>query len=341
MKRLEKIRKEADRCFQYSWKNFRLIFFCQKNLRRDILILSALLVSIAIFFLSDFGILKWPSHQEEAVILPDPASEEEKRLEKERLEIADIQSRFDISNWKTYQNNWYGFSLKYPETWSGPLVRRPSRGDLWEQKLIFSRKEIPEGDPFAGFAVVIYDTRRAKELSATAEFPKIQEGEGNIDGCRSLDGHLIETGDYPAEEIYVPSDDRCFLATLFFTNTREDYIYNIIPVFKGENTVLIGDPALEIKFRIPEFFVIAGSWELIDIRRPKPIVQKTVPDAPFPVSFKRVDGRLVCAKKNDHPSKSGKKKGKHLDMECCLDPDEYPNPHCYYPPEKYGKLLKK
>jgi hypothetical protein len=49
---------------------------------------------------------------------------------------------------------------------------------------------------------------------------------------------------------------------------------------------------------------------------------------------------MVCAKKNDKPGKSNKGKSKHLDMECCLDPDEYPNPWCYYPPEKYGKYLK-
>ena len=62
--------------------------------------------------------------------------------------------------------------------------------------------------------------------------------------------------------------------------------------------------------------------------------------AEMPNSFKRVNGRLVCDKKNDHPGKSKKNKGKHMDMECCLDPDEYPNPNCYYDSDKYGKYLK-
>ena len=65
-------------------------------------------------------------------------------------------------------------------------------------------------------------------------------------------------------------------------------------------------------------------------------------DAPSPNMYKTDDsGRKVCSKKNDKPSKSKKYKSIHLDMECCLDPDEIPNPHCYYPPEKYGKYLKK
>jgi hypothetical protein len=78
---------------------------------------------------------------------------------------------------------------------------------------------------------------------------------------------------------------------------------------------------------------------------PRPLPAKTVKavrpaiSAPYPNSYKKVDGRLVCAKKNDHPEKSKKNKKKHMDMECCLDPDEAPNPHCYYPTKKYGKYL--
>jgi len=78
--------------------------------------------------------------------------------------------------------------------------------------------------------------------------------------------------------------------------------------------------------------------------RPKavimPPVSKRVNNAPRPISYKRnADGLRVCAKRGDHPSKSDTKKKKHMDMECCLDPDEYPNPNCHYPTSKYGKYL--
>ncbi len=44
------------------------------------------------------------------------------------------------------------------------------------------------------------------------------------------------------------------------------------------------------------------------------------------------NGRRVCEHKKDKGNKS-KQKGKdvHIDKECCLDPDEIPNPRCYYP----------
>lgn len=73
---------------------------------------------------------------------------------------------------------------------------------------------------------------------------------------------------------------------------------------------------------------------------PVRITPRPVINAPFPNSYRKVNGRLVCAKKNDHPSKSKENKKGHMDMECCLDPDEIPNPHCYYPREKYEKYLK-
>jgi hypothetical protein len=145
-------------------------------------------------------------------------------------------------------------------------------------------------------------------------------------------------GDYPAEEVYIPISDACYNAALFFSNTRNGYIYNIAPKIK-DGMGLAGDPARELESHIPEFYSVASTWDLIDIVRPKPVPPKPKITAPMPASYKKVNGQLVCAKKNDKPSKSKKNKGKHMDMECCLDPDEYPNPHCYYPPAKYGKYL--
>lgn len=47
---------------------------------------------------------------------------------------------------------------------------------------------------------------------------------------------------------------------------------------------------------------------------------------------RKVNGRKVCEHKKDKGNHS-KQDGKdvHIDRECCLDPDEIPNPRCYYP----------
>lgn len=47
-------------------------------------------------------------------------------------------------------------------------------------------------------------------------------------------------------------------------------------------------------------------------------------------SLKAASVKVSCAEKNDgHPGKS-KTKGKHMDEDCCPDPDEWPKPGCIY-----------
>ncbi len=53
---------------------------------------------------------------------------------------------------------------------------------------------------------------------------------------------------------------------------------------------------------------------------------------PISAKTREENGRRVCEHKSDKGNKS-KQDGKdvHIDRECCLDPDEIPNPRCYYP----------
>jgi hypothetical protein len=45
---------------------------------------------------------------------------------------------------------------------------------------------------------------------------------------------------------------------------------------------------------------------------------------------KKVNGKYTCGKKNDKGHKSNKYNKTHVDQQCCLDPDEIPNPRCAY-----------
>lgn len=49
--------------------------------------------------------------------------------------------------------------------------------------------------------------------------------------------------------------------------------------------------------------------------------------------------RVSCREKNDHPSYS-ETKGKHMDEDCCPDPDEWPKPGCIYSAAGYAIMLK-
>lgn len=295
---------------------------------RDAAIISIVMITLG-------GLMAYSSrfsskeNAKQLVIQPLKVTEQES-VQKEEKNVAQIVSNIDTSLWTPYQNTWYGFLIKYPGGWADPVIKKPIEGAGWEEQIQFRTKQTDESNPFSGFDMVIYSVAKIKEISQTDEYPQLKNSEliSNPE-CATIEGHLLETGDYPAEEIYLPANDVCYNATLFFSNTRGEYIYNLVPRLK-EGAGLAGDPSEEIAANLPEFFGAAATLSLIDIIRPKPVSPKPRITAPFPVSFKKVSGRLVCAKSNDKPSKSKQNKGKHLDMECCIDPDEYPNPHCSY-----------
>lgn len=306
------------------------------NKKRDIILIGIYLFTLVFFILTAKSKL-FRDNQ------PENGSEMGAALSEEQIyqEVKAIQEILDMDNWKNYQSRWYGIEIRYPENWSVPKVQAASRGAKWEYKYQFRKKTGEDPGPFIGFDVVIYNLTKIKELADTAEFPALKsEDLGAEEECNSLVGHLIETGDYPAEEIYFPSSDICYDPALFFSFTKDQYIYNIVPVPK-EGASMVNDPRVEIVDNFPEFFGAVSSLKITDIVRSRPMRTKPRIGAPKPFAETGGGGYggMTCAKKNDHPTKSDQSKKKHLDMECCLDPDEYPNPWCNYDPAKYGKYL--
>jgi hypothetical protein len=319
------------------WGSFCIIFFSKKNLKRDLIIFT---ISCFVFgSILVFG-LKSNKKNAETKMVSSPVSLdtdisqlfEDQAVEMQKKEVSEIQYKIDTTAWTPYQNLWYGFVLKYSDNWSDPVAQEAPAGALWEKKFNFKLKETEDRNPFEGFDVVIYNIAEVKEISHTEEFPKLKNTELKAEaGCATIEGHLLETGDYPAEEIYLPVSDVCYNAALFFSNVRGNYIYNISPKIK-EGMGLPGDPTEAVAAYMPEFFSMVSTWDLIDIQRPNPVPAEPRIIAPKPLAATIIDGlgRMICAIKNDHPHKSRKNKSRHMDMECCLDPDEYPNPWCYY-----------
>lgn len=317
----------------------------KKNLERDIMLLSLLIFLLTAYWLKSIGYFErfnkdTNADQQQVVVEEQPQVPEEDIFTKREREIAEMVNAIDVSAWKTYQNKWYGYEFKHSEEWIGPAIKKKIKGDKWEQRVGFRPKQIQEDSPFEGFDIVVYKIATIENIASTEEFPKLKSEElGADEGCLNTEGHFIEMDVFPMEEIYVPSDDACFDSALFFTNTREEYIYILVPAVKKEWKI-IGDHADEITDHMPELYIAASTFNLIEISRPAPAVVKPKITAPKPYVYDVKGGRRVCNKGgSDKPGKSKQHKSKHMDMECCLDPDEYPNPWCYYDPGKYGKYL--
>lgn len=308
------------------------IFLCKDNLARDIVVV---VITIG---LSAFLIMNHRKLSYDKVFRPETGEITEQAA---MVENEAENPTIDTTDWRTYQTRWYGFEMKYPDNWNKPLLKSAVSGARWEYRYQFRKQEAEGSNPYIGFDVAVYSVGKVKELSNTDEFPTVKNEDLKEQGvCQEIEGHLGENENYPAEQIYISSDDDCYNPAYFYTITRDDYIYNIVPILEGEEEKTIQSEK-EIIQNLPEFISASSTFNLIDIVRPKPVPLKPRITAPKPIATTERDGqgRRICANKNDHPAKSKKGKGKHLDMECCLDPDEYPNPHCYYSPDKYGKYL--
>ena len=115
-------------------------------------------------------------------------------------------------------------------------------------------------------------------------------------------------------------------------NDCQEGINNVLS-FDNYNKYIFASVGSYLKFFIQKNNQLKLSLTTPYTFKPKPPKPK-LPTARKPVGAKIVNGKYVCKKKHDYVGKS-KKKNKgyiHLDLECCLDPDEYPNPWCTYRP---------
>lgn len=305
----------------------RNIFLSQKNLFRDIIVVAvSFLILILLIINNSKFLIKKDLPPQPAIINNNIEQEAEDPI-------------VDATNWKSYKTDWYGFELKYPENWSNPILENTSDYFSWEYRYQFRKPEIEENNPFIGFDVVVYNLAKVGEFYNTDEFPDLKDENKGI--TREIRVPMLDNEDYAAEQVYIDENDEIYEPVYFYTLIRDEYIYNITPVVaEGENEF---QSKKEVIKNFPEFITVASTFNLIDIKRPIPNVSAKVKiNAPRPAAETKRDslGRMICKDlKHDKPHKSFQSKKKHLDMECCLDPDEYPNPHCYYPPEKYGKYL--
>lgn len=273
---------------------------------------------------------------------PNVSEKEQEEIVKEAEEPEIEMPTTDISNWKTYRSNWFGFEVQYPDDWNAPIVKKASSADKWEYRYLFRKKEMKENDAYAGFDVAVYSTKKIKRVLDSEEFPSLKNPELSSDSsCQTIGDRLAMNENFPAEEINIPPDDKCFEPALFYAFAYGQYAYNISPAKRDEEKKQTAKE--EILSDFPEFFSVAAGFNLVEIKR-TPKTRVAVIIGPKPTAKTKIGpgGKRVCAKKNDHPTKSkeNNKGKKHMDMECCLDPDEYPNPHCYYSESKYGKYLQ-
>jgi len=255
-----------------------------------------------------------------------PPSEAEKKFIGET-----VLEPVDTSGWDTYRNQWYGFEIRHPDSWTSMQYRTSTtKNSRFETTYKFRKDSSGENDPYIGFDVAVYSTKKVGSIEQTNDLARKEDAPENTSSCRFSEELTIGEENTIFQKVSVREGDACFEPTHFFSATKDNYLYDIIPVAK-EGAEPPADPEQDMNKNFPEYREVALSLKFIPVSRPvakspaKPRIT-----AQRPVAAKVVGGKLVCAKKNDKPRKSKKNKPGHLDLECCLDPDERPNPWCSY-----------
>jgi len=328
-----------------------------RKMVKEILVAVAALFAVGAMALAarQYSILKKNNNNISQVIEPNLESFKTKAAEEE--EALDSPA-VDTENWQAYSNQYYGFKLKYPSDWKKPIAQAPSRGAKWQVRYLFRKNETEteEENPYLGFDVVVYEAEKTKGTENTTEFLELKKEESETDSsCPSFENYLFENQNFLAKEVYIPPKDDCYETGFFYTLTRDEYIYNLVPVRKKDAEKPSNSKAEVIK-KFPEFFGAADSLDFLEIA--KPVSQKdlssqkstkssgiacvripasilaNLKNPPVPPDGKMKDGKLIC-----HVLADGHKDNPHKSQRnpkgqwggCCYDPDEVPNPRCCYP----------
>ncbi len=240
------------------------------------------------------------------------------------------------ANWKQYENDKYGFAIKYPQNWENPEDISPTADNKYISRISFVSSA--GGQDRKGFDVYVYPISRFPGPENTDNL--VRKNDGNISGNCARFGAITLGGEgYPAKEIDVKGGDPCFEETFFYSLAKGNYLYNIVPLETGYNISNYDDKVTLIKTD-PQFYDIISTLSFAEKTEIGNIPRKIVQRAVSPPKVRFVGGGGKCPEKNDHPRYS-KTKGKHMDEDCCPDPDEWPNPRCSYSGGGMGILRAK
>lgn len=245
----------------------------------------------------------------------------------------------DITGWDTYRNQWYGFEIKHPDNWTNMEFKTATaKSARYETIYKFRKDSSGENDSYIGFDVVVYSAKKTASLEQTNDIQKKDSVPENTGNCQFSEELTLGEENNIFQKVSVSEDNACYDPAYFFSATKDNFLYDIIPVAKdGAETP--ANLEQDVNKNFPEYKEAVASLNFIPISRPIVVPSQPKITAPHPVAGTVAGGRIVCSDKHDHPSYSNKHKGKHMDEDCCPDPDEYPNPWCFYSASQFSVML--
>ncbi|MDI6778252.1 MAG: hypothetical protein QMD77_03600 [Patescibacteria group bacterium] len=231
------------------------------------------------------------------------------------------------ADWKTYSSQRFHIFLKYPDSWQPPRESFSGKEDNFLLKISFDEKGIVSENGGKGFDIFVYSTARFPGPVGTDNLKKKNE-DVVAESCLDFDDITLGEKAYQAKEVNIKENNPCWEETFFYSLTENGYTFNIIPRQKENKNIFEDRKKIDILRTFPEFYDVVSTLDFAEAESFTQIPKKAVQKATSAPKVRYTSG-ASCAHKKDKPRKS-KTKGKHMDEDCCPDPDEWPNPRCAY-----------
>lgn len=246
----------------------------------------------------------------------------------------------NISNWKTYEDSSYDFKIKYPESWADPQAQVIDDKNFDYQYVVnFGTEKTLNGNDNKGFSILVSKNKTADE---------------NIDECdcacdqlkvdSNQENYIAPTSSYILPELKAEEDyNSCY----FYQFMGEDYEYKLIPILSSDSnsSPLENDGLNEFELAKNTFTVDYESVQQKAIKleeeRLAAIERARQAEIARLAAIERA--RQASLRSCPHPDRKpsySDTKGKHMDEDCCPDPDEWPNPKCRYSAKDYSIMRK-
>jgi hypothetical protein len=237
--------------------------------------------------------------------------------------------KMDTENWKIYKNDRYKFQIKYPADWPLPQEKAstvtPNYG--YEAQISFRSDVTNPTLDYKGFDVLIYSTEITAQQTASESLSKDNTEAPALNNpfSQNNESHCSY------KEVSLTKNDLFYTKDYYYHIQGDLFTYDIFPIQQNQDDSQYSK-RLSIKNAMPEFYTSVDTFLITE----EPPIKKAPPSgARRPVSITRVS----CREKNDGDPSYSKTKGKHMDEDCCPDPDEWAKPGCIYSPRGYGILI--
>lgn len=232
------------------------------------------------------------------------------------------------AKWNIYENDFYGFKLQYPSYWNNPqeeAINDPDYNYIF--RVSFGTDQGFNGDSAEGFSVFVY---RGNMCLSSFDSMQISDNNPDVPLANSIANNINNHPGCVSRKITATSD--VFPRQVdIYQYAGKNYTFVIIPFMsRNEN---LSDHIINQFSDMAKTFVILPKDQIQanTIGTNNPTIKNTaVPSRPR--------STMICPDPSQKPTYS-KTKGKHMDEDCCPDPDEWPNPQCSYNAASFKILL--